>query len=263
LQCGAEHLIPASLFNLYFGILFLLYLVSETQFSIGSAGKFEAMSCCIAKKMPSSVVVGTMMGGYQFRVTPDQAVPHYFSFPSAALSCYSNPPATEAWFGCRDGHIRFFDARQTGHRPPSHSMTMSSSVHRLHALPRHSHLSMVGIAMDGSIRLWDTRFLKSHLRSFQGHRNTHFDTASCVSEDGSHLFCIGSDRVVRAWSIWGGYGVDYPASEWQLASSASSPVALSRVPSAMVYRNIGKGDLPGRRPGLIICDGDLVLIDDD
>lgn len=105
--------------------------------------------------------------------------------------------------GCRNGIVAVFDTRSPARHietPGVLRMKHSSSVHRLQNMD-DGRRYLLSAAMNGELWQWDTRFTAQPVLKFEGHVNSRFNVGMAIDEDLKLVACMGSDRVVRIWSL--------------------------------------------------------------
>ena len=104
--------------------------------------------------------------------------------------------------GHRNGMLSLFDIKSK--RKIFSYKAHGAGIHQTHTIDQNNSLRrVITLSYDGSVRLWDLRFLEKHVLEFQGHVNKYRDVSSFVSEE--CLAIMGTDRHVRLWDIGNPY----------------------------------------------------------
>ncbi|CAG8662427.1 8214_t:CDS:2, partial [Paraglomus brasilianum] len=103
-------------------------------------------------------------------------------------------------FGCRDGSIRLFDLR-------SNRARSKGSGFRFHLSSSVCHIEQIGSwylltsAMNGSLEMWDPRYISIPVIKFNDHVNEHTYRLGLAVNQNESIFAIaGQDKCIRFYS---------------------------------------------------------------
>ncbi|KAI0527387.1 hypothetical protein KFK09_002987 [Dendrobium nobile] len=214
------------------GSVYVLNLREPLNFSENSSGLSRRMnkvsssdctiwtadtSCCSTK-----AAIGTNFGVSLINLETGRSSLVYRS-RSDVLSQQFDLSGNILLCGIRNGAIVAIDVRQKQPKCFEVSARLTSRIHYPRKKPRRSSNSsnaafmssavcsvvalqsdeqyFFGSSMDGSIKLFDRRFLKRDIQSYEGHMNSHSQLQLGVNPSETFLLSGGEDCFVRIWSI--------------------------------------------------------------
>ncbi|CAO3628467.1 unnamed protein product [Cunninghamella blakesleeana] len=259
----------------------ILYEFSRTQGSFWSS--------CIGKTL-NDQWMEILLGGdkHVFKLNIECELSFQMKCKSAVLATSFHQKEGDTnlfWLGCRNGDIQLIDDRccykdTFHHYFPSLQFHQSSSI--THLKPLHhfssstSTFQLLSASMDGSINLWDLRYIQSipssnpsssyhykrkkknnsiPLQTFRGHQNEYSRQLAFHLDPKTNLFTMaGNDQKIRIWSLSDNHPIVDPIWTSPTFHDCTIPYAsilsLSSSSSLSIYMNDNQVD---SNPGMFIC----------